>query len=300
MPLPAIRSLFALIMLAVAGQALGCSSFAVYGDEPLYGMNFDYSSETPIRFVIETHGNRRVFHLTFRNNGHFVPTCGMNSDGLFGANQLVPRKFDNEIPSDPRHEYIWQLYRRALMGLTTVDEIRQHLATWRLLQDPKLGMHLLLADPGGDAMIAEAGEQRNELIDIDGEYIVMTNFLHQENRGADCDSVNGDGAGRFGKICKALAGNGDRIDYERGFAILREASNTSRKFPTRCSLIFLPRRGEIYLALERDFGNIWKISLAAGTLETSGQGEQRKMPLNATGVLAADLLAFSPDTGRSQ
>lgn len=58
--------LLALIcLLLTAGPACACTSFAVYGNKVVYGMNFDYVL-APLKFIIDTHGSVKTFHLKFK------------------------------------------------------------------------------------------------------------------------------------------------------------------------------------------------------------------------------------------
>ena len=78
-------------MRAAPASPWACTSFAVYSNGPLYGMNFDYS-EVPIRFTIREFGDLSVFQMEFNVDGDYIPTVGMNSKGLFASCQMLSRK----------------------------------------------------------------------------------------------------------------------------------------------------------------------------------------------------------------
>ena len=116
------------ILLLQAAPAPACSSFATYGNGPLYGVNFDYPAATIIRFVIETHGDLKVFQLTFFKVTGFVPTVGMNSAGLFISDQILEGERITASDLDGETIFPGQLYHQALRECTDVEMVRQFLA----------------------------------------------------------------------------------------------------------------------------------------------------------------------------
>ena len=70
-------------------------------------------------------------------------------------------------------------------------------------------------------------------------------------------------------------------------------------------MVFLPNRREVFIALNRDYSKIWRISLRDETVSTyqgfAGFGE---LPITEKGVLASDLATIpvqtesSPQIGR--
>ena len=86
-----ITLLFLLTTFVFSSSAFACTSFSLYGNQILYGMNFDYFS-IPLKFLIESRLGMYIFHLSFlfdrtvddpEYKGYFAKTCGMNSRGLF-------------------------------------------------------------------------------------------------------------------------------------------------------------------------------------------------------------------------
>jgi len=278
------------LLLLLALPAAACSSFATYAGDPLYGMNFDYPASAEVRFVIETAGDLEVFQLTFSRGDRFIPTVGMNSAGLFVSDQIL--EGERILAEELEGETIFpgQLYHRVLRECRDVAAVRRFLETRRLIRSPYNGLHLLIADSGGDALIAEVGVTENVLLDIEGDFIVMTNFSHDNNRGRDHDDMRGIGAQRYRIIHEGLARNEGRVDVERAFTLLADATNRAPGFPTRCSMVFDPLRGQVFFAMEGDYTRIWRVSIAEGVVETYlGFGEHRQWPLGADGVLATDL-----------
>ena len=59
-----------------------CSSFAVYGDQPIYGSNMDWQESTEARFSINDVGMYKYFLLEYRLHGSFRGMMGMNRYGV--------------------------------------------------------------------------------------------------------------------------------------------------------------------------------------------------------------------------
>lgn len=77
-------------MVLVSFQTLpveACTSFAVYGEKTLYGMNFDFQ-DTDMLFSVETADGIKAFSMAFQAGDEFVPTVRMNSHGLFLSEQM--------------------------------------------------------------------------------------------------------------------------------------------------------------------------------------------------------------------
>jgi len=61
-------------------------------------------------------------------------------------------------------------------------------------------------------------------------------------------------------------------------------------FETRHSLVLDPVALEVYIAIERDYEHIWKVSLADRTIETyRGFDEHHVFPLDETGITGPSL-----------
>ncbi len=73
------------------------------------------------------------------------------------------------------------------------------------------------------------------------------------------------------------------------------ASSMDGQWGTRCSMVFLPRRGEVFVAFDREYQRIWKVSLQQKTIETwSGAEEPLKRSIGLLGVTASSLQRGEP------
>lgn len=266
-----------------------CTGFAVYGDKPVYGMNFDYP-DVEVRFAIHTTGDRKVFQAEFQQDGNFVPTVGMNSDGLFASLQMLfPEEEDTEDSSEDVI-YTWQLFGEALFFCGTVKEVDTFLRD-KKVKHRFVTLHNLFADTGGDAMIVEVGDNANLITRIKDDFIVMTNFCNAKFKDKNYEEVEGSGAGRYQTAYRNILDHLESFDRNCAFKTLEKTKLETKNFRTQCSLVFDPEHGEVYIALRRKFDRVWRVSIKEGVIETyTGFREAKKMVLDASGVLASELL----------
>jgi hypothetical protein len=271
-----------------------CTSFAVYSDETFYGMNFDYP-DTEIQFTIEPSGDLKVFQMKFADGEGFAATVGMNSAGLFSSCQMLFPEVPQATSRGPDDVYPWEVYRQALFASERVEEVTEFLSDKRVIQG-SVTLHDLFADLQGDAMVLEAGDKEDIITWIEGDFIVMTNFPNGDLAGQSYKNAEGVGADRYKMAYENISDHLTTFDVERGLETLEKVA-LSGEFSTQASLVFAPERGEIYVALKRDFSKVWKVSLVDETVETySGFGRARRMNLDSAGVTASELGKGSPGT----
>jgi hypothetical protein len=271
-----------------------CTSFAVYSDETFYGMNFDYP-DTEVQFTIEPSGDLKAFQMKFADGEGFAATVGMNSAGLFSSCQMLFPEVPQAASRGSNDVYPWEVYRQALFDAERVKEVTEFISDKRVIQG-SVTLHDLFADPQGDAMVVEAGDKENIVTRIEGDFIVMTNFPNGDLAGQSYKNAEGVGGDRYKIAYENISDHLTTFDVQRGLETLEKAA-LSGEFSTQASLVFAPERGEIYVALKRDFSKIWKVSLVDETIETySGFGRSRRMNLGPDGVTASDLTRESPGT----
>jgi hypothetical protein len=270
--------------------AFACTSFAIYADETLYGMNFDYP-DVELRFTIRPSGHRKVFQMEFAQGDDFSMTVGMNSAGLFSSCQMLYPKAPATASPGPNDLYPWQVYEEALFNMESVTEVTEFISDKRVVHW-SVTLHDLFADAYGDAMVVEAGGTENVITRIEDDFLVMTNFPTGEFAGQSYTEVEGVGADRYQIAYENISENLERFDVDLGLETLEKAA-LEGEFSTQASMVFDPERGHVYIALRRDFDKIWKVSIADGTIQTfSGFGRTSTMPLDASGVLASELQSF--------
>jgi hypothetical protein len=287
--------MFAVVMLAVALVGViahvgaGCTGFAAYSGRTLYGMNFDYPPNE-ILFSIEEHEAGALFVGSFLMGEYYAHTVGMNEHGLFASDQMVsPARATVDEPAE-NELFIWDAFYDGLRECESVDEVLTWIGDRRVVQYQSLQLHNLYADPTGEAVVVECGAAQSVITEIDGPFIVMTNFHCGDFVGLDLNDIAGDGAERCRVAHRYIEENLEAFDVDHGFEVLRRTAMSTGDFKTRYSLVLDPEALEIYIAIERDYDHIWKVSLADRTIETHrGFDEHHVFPLDETGITGPSL-----------
>lgn len=281
-----------ILVLAVSyctiNPVFSCTSFAVYSEEAVYGMNFDFP-ETELRFVVEQGNDMNVFFMQFKEGNSYQPTVGMNEKGLFASIQMQYPQItgQNGRGSD-------ELFVPELAGYigehNHVKDVLQALERKTLVQLRDLTLHNLLADPEENAVITEVGENGNELLPCSGNFIVMTNFKNSDFKDKPYDKITGTGADRYIKVYNYISENMEHFDSDKALEGLKMTVQ-HKSFPTLSSMVFVPSEKCVYVALHRNFDKLWKISIADKTIETfKGFDINLKYRIPQKGILASDLI----------
>ena len=284
-------ALLALCALAGPGACRACTGFAVYSDSPVYGMNFDYDPSVPVRLLIDDSGGTRAFHVAFVKGPRRMPrTAGMNEHGLFVSTQEL-HPMVQAGPPGPGEQCPGGLYYQSLPEFTSVSDVEEHLETTRMVNCHGVTLHLLFADPTGRAIVVEPGDDGHRVTEIERDRLVMTNFANCRFEETDRDSVYGVGADRYRIAHDYLDEHFEGFDVADGLELLESASWRA----TRCSMVFDPLAGEVYVALEGDFSRVYRVSLEDATIEThSGFEEHESWKLGRFGVSTAVLAGAKP------
>lgn len=116
----------------------------------------------------------------------------------------------------------------------------------------------------------------------------MTNFKHSDFRDMPLEDISGTGADRYRAACKYLAESPENFSIDNAFACLQKTAQAI----TLCSMVFEPRENCIYLALDKNYEKLWKISLKDKSIETYRGFEENlkfQIPEGMEGILASDL-----------
>lgn len=275
-----------LLLAFYAFPSLACTSFAVYRDHTLYGMNFDYP-DVPVRYSIGQYGDVAAFDVSFDFNGNYVPISGMNKDGLFMAVQML---YPEQIGSDADNGADLQAFAvDAVSRFSSMEQVHAAL-NGRLLMNTYVSLHCMLADKFGAAAVLEPGADQNRVTKNPDDYLVMTNFPNADAYNPDTQQMEGVDCERYIAADAYIEQNKDSFDIEDGLETLKRTIQTEGGYPTQTSMVYDPVNGEIYIAVHGDFERIWKVSLEEETIESYRGFEQPiKLKLYEEGITAQEL-----------
>ena len=292
----ALTAVFVLLAIAVSGflphaPSHACSSFAVYSEKILYGMNFDYP-RVDIRFVVTEHDAVKVFQMEFDTGMFFTPTVGMNNKGLMSSCQMLFPEGEFKRRFMPGPVYTWELLGNGLRDFETVEEVLEYVEGREVI-NWGVSLHNLFADPSGDAVVIDPSDVEYTTRRIDGDFIVMTNFPNSHLVDTELADVTGVGSGRYRAAHKHIVENFDEFDVSHALETLHRAV-AGGEWATLCSMVFDPTTNEVYIVVDRDFSKVWKLSIDDGTIGTFiGFDKSAKMDIGEDGIEVPELLKLS-------
>ncbi len=266
-----------------------CTSFAVYGRETWYGMNFD-NADWDIRLSITRTGGRSIFWFEFGNG---LQLAAMNDAGVFANLQILDQNVPQTYANVAGGLSMGGLYEYAIESSNSLDDLKRLIGNRRIVPWGGDELHSLIADRNGEAMIVEPFGSFHGVVPKEGPFIVMTNFPAYDFIGREPESVYGIGADRYRIAHAYISEHLEDFGYEEAFATLeRSVQGPEAYFPTRASFVLNPDTREIFLCFARDFSKVWRISMDDGTIETfSGFERNVSQRLGAAGVWVSALRA---------
>lgn len=284
-----ILAVFVIVILSYSIVSYACTSFVVFSDNNLYGMNFDYP-ETEIRLMLHKVKDKKIVSMEFKEGNEFIPFAGMNNKGLFVAVQMLYPSKQGKASLENNEIYIGEL--GALIGkYERVQQIEEYIEDKKLVNMP-VTIHQLFADKYGDAMTVEVGDDENQVVKIKDKSMVMTNFPNSSFIDKDYKEVRGTGADRYKAAYEYIEESIDEFNLESGWEVLKRTVQSSSGYPTQCSMIFDPENGDVYISLKRNFDKLWKISLEKETIEgVEGFEEPVEIKIKHDGILVSELLS---------
>jgi hypothetical protein len=283
-----IAILFFLLVLTPLNHAYACTCFAVYSDKPIYAMNFDYP-ETELKFVITEDKETKALFMQFKVGNNFSPTVGMNDKGLFVTTQMQYPQIPGQNSRTKDEIFIPEL-GDYIQNCKNVQEILQAVENKKFVQLRSLTLHNMLADMEGNAVITEAGDEKNELLPITGNFLVMTNFRNSDYKNKPLNEISGTGSDRYIKAYQYIDENKEGFHLDKALEGLKMTVQNG-SYPTLSSMVFVPEENCVYIALHRDFERLWKIYIQDKTIETfKGFDADMKFYIPDNGIFASDLI----------
>lgn len=286
------RLLLVFILILISITPVNAStSFVTYFQEPIYGFNLDWEEPLDIWLELEDVFGNIILGVSAKYGHTVLPMALMTDKGQFATLQLqypVSQEVHIHHVSDkaPNEIVAAELIVAHMMGLG-LDAVLTLLEELRLVHFGEFTFHHLFADQAGNAAIIEVGEEENEIIFSEEQFIVMTNFKNSDFRDVPYYQVTGEGADRYIKANELIQAHRDKFDLDATFEVLEATAQGS----TVSSLAFLPKANSVYFTLFGDFDKIWKISLDERTIETyRGFADHKKSPIPQVGIFGSDLM----------
>lgn len=272
-----------------------CTSFAVYSqNNPIYGMNYDPSEDIDLKLNIYDYADSNVFYFSALMDHIYRDIAGMNSKGLFLCTQAQEYSPNFQPCSHENHVLVFDVIEKSLRVGEKVSDFLdilndRHAFYTTNPQFPNMGLHTIIADKYGDAVILEEGINTNVISKIDGKSIVMTNFPNGNFENQKFDEVYGCGADRYIKAYKNINDKMNNFGINDAFDVLRKTSQDT----TTCSIVFEPLKLEAYICFKIDFDKKWKVSIKEKTIQSlNGFNNNTPIIFTTEGVSVKQLYKF--------
>jgi hypothetical protein len=227
--------------------------------------------------------------MAFQAGDEFVPTVRMNSYGLFLSEQMQFPEMEKIKELKGNQHYIGDV-GPEVATYENVASVLKFIGDKKLV-NRNVTVHHLIADIAGEAAVVEAGNPSNRVVEMDGSYIVMTNFTQSDFVGKSTSEINGNGSDRYKTACDILENNSGKMITEIGWDVLNK---TRQSGITQCSMLMDPSEKSVQFILKDDEERIWQLDLESCVIDgTSTDGTKYQKKLDESGVLASELRMLS-------
>lgn len=271
-----------------------CTSFAVYSQEKaIYGMNFD-TEEVDLQLKVNRYNDMSLFYFAALAGNKYRNIAGFNSEGLFICTQAVKYSTGFKSGCDENDWSAFDIFDEALRKTRRTSEFlgilnKRVISYPRNPLYPDLGLHTIIADKTGDALILEEGNDTNRVTPIRHDFIVMTNFPNGDFKEADYDKVYGIGADRYICAHEYIHNHIHSFGIKEAFEVLSKTSQEN----TLCSIVYDPTQNEIYISFKKDLRKKWKISIIEQTIQSlEGFWSNNKIQFTNGEIFVKDLISL--------
>ncbi len=276
------------LVFSFSTMGLACSGFAVYGEQIIYGMNFDYHLEPEVAFFLEQRADRNVLYGSFQEGSEWYDMVGYNTEGLFVTLQMLEPRDPKNITSQPL--LIPELKYIALLKASTVADVEELIGDRRLFPIPGyFYLHSLYADREGNTLIVESGVEKNHLFRNSKNYEVMTNFYHHDLPTMELKDSPEGGMDRYITAERIIKTHIQSFQIDNAWQVLKE---TTQGIHSRVSLLVLPEKNQVLFALSNDFSRIWSIDVEKGLLSSYQGLKDRTEVLGEEGITVSQLMTW--------
>lgn len=262
------------LLIGVLSQELhqlkACTSFAVYSSKGIYyGLNLDWYNRE-LKFSIIENNGYKYFQLDFLEGGQWLTSVGFNEHGYLTTSQVADPAIDAQLNSYDNPIDPGMFYRYTIANFNSTEDMIQFLesSNTRITQVDYISIHCLCAGMDTSAAIVETGEDSNKITRMENNFIVMTNFNNYKYWGEPYTKVSGLGADRYKTAYKYIDENIEKFGFESAFEVLNKTQDASGTSRTRCSMVFAPEEKAVYIVIQRNFAQVYKLSLVTNTIET--------------------------------
>jgi len=177
-----------------------------------------------------------------------------------------------------------------------VQDIRDIAETSQLIHAYG-SFHSLYADATGDAMVLELIGNEVIYTNIEGKFLVMTNFPNAYLADTPLETLQKipyGGVDRYEAAYHYIEEHVDTFTAEDGLAALELAVNKNYYSPTAYSVVFDPSNQSIYLTIRADYEHVWRVKMDERVVEShKGFDNLISLDIDDEGINLKTLAAYA-------
>lgn len=254
-------------------------------------MNFD-TDDIDLKLKVKRYNDMNLFYFSALVDNKYRDIAGFNSEGLFICTQAVEYSPGFKSSCGENDWFAFDILDEALKETRKASEFFKILNK-RVISYPRnplypdLGLHTMITDKTGDALILEEGNATNIVSRIQDDFIIMTNFANGDFKEANYNEVYGIGADRYICAHELIQNNIHSFGINEAFDVLCKTSQAN----TLCSIVYEPINNEIYISFKKDLSKKWKISIIEKTIQSlDGFLSNNKIQFTNEEIFVKDLI----------
>lgn len=281
-----------------------CTGFTTYYDEPLYGMNFDYSN-VDLNFCIHEYSDRKVFMFNYKHKQINIAVAGMNSFGVFANYQVLISNNEEEYHTfykpttalknllNPKMKVFQTIMPKMLKRYNSVDEVKSYLKRnkFYFLPFKKIYKHHSMYADKKESFLFEINNSSAEVIPMKNQYNVLSNFPHVPFKEMNYSEAYGFNSEAYKKANDFIIEQKEYFTLDKALKTLELSARNDGEFRTRASIIFVPLKQEIIICFDGNFNNTWKIDIIKNTINfCDAQNRNKCITIGKEGILKSEML----------
>lgn len=258
-------------------------SFIVNSNQTFYGINAG-SGNKELRFRYEQQNQLSVIYFDIYEENQFFTFGAYNSNGVFILIQDHPdSNFQNRLTQD---EFDSQ-FGKLLFDSSSVFDLEFENMGGDTILVPE--SNLIISDASGNLIVLHTYDDSVELITSELPYFAVT-FLYpytefHPNSNFEEDVIS------HPNLMDAIDKLDENFSIESGFEVLTQFYPVNDRLT---SIMISPNNNQVYISLDKDAEEIWRLDINGGTVETHlGFEQNHKANIPKLGITTSDLIILN-------
>ncbi|WP_167956769.1 hypothetical protein [Anaerosporobacter faecicola] len=226
-----------------------CTSFLFRGKDTFIAMNYDNQGKN---LKLAPYREDR-FLVTLHSLGKDRPLFGIRNDGVMVNQQVVDDCEKGKFRMGLRTMDTSTFIGKMLLKPKSVKDIDRYLQKHRIVNPPKISLHVMVACPNQMSYIIEPGRGIIPFSEKE-QYVVMSNCPVSDFK--KNGEWNGMGVDRQLKAEEELAKGTEDFTVQDAFSVLKKVHQTDERWGTEFSFVYSYNENTVYYCYDHQFDQI--------------------------------------------